>query len=138
MTEVVVDASVVVKWYIPEAHHGPARALRDDYLEGIHDLVAPSLLPFEVVNALKYSGHYDGDRLVEAADTLPEYGIELIPFQSAGDVATVATRLDIPVYDASYVALAESTDSILYTANSRLLDDLDDEYADRAEHIRAY
>lgn len=139
MTDVVVDASVVAKWYVPERHHEEARALRDDYVDGRLDLLAPSLLPFEVVNALKYSGHYAGDRLAEASETLPEYGIELVPYGELGDVTAVATEADVTVYDAAYVALAVATDSSVYTADSKLLDALDgSDYAALATHVEAY
>ncbi|RQG97502.1 type II toxin-antitoxin system VapC family toxin [Natrarchaeobius oligotrophus] len=138
MSEIVVDTSVVVKWYIPEQHYEAARALRDDYLDGEFDLVAPALMPFEAVNALKYSGHYDGPRLQEASKSLPEYGIDLIPFDNSGPVAEVATDLDITLYDASYIALAQKLDSVAYTADGKLLDDLHGDYLELAEHIRTY
>lgn len=138
MSEIVVDTSVVVKWYIPERHHEQARALRDAYLDGTVDLVAPELMPFEAINALKYSGHYDGDRLEVASNSLPEYGIMLVPFSNSGSVAKIATTLDIPIYDASYIALAQKLDTTAYTADEKLLDDLEGEYADLAEHIRTY
>jgi hypothetical protein len=70
MADVVVDTSTAVKWYIPEQHHEQARALRDDFLNGKHDLCAPALMPFEAVNALNYSGYYDAERLHEAAHSL--------------------------------------------------------------------
>ncbi|MEF8776213.1 MAG: type II toxin-antitoxin system VapC family toxin [Haloarculaceae archaeon] len=125
MADIVVDASVVAKWYIPERHHEPARALRDGYFNGRHTLRAPAVLPFEVVNALKYSGHYAGDRLVEASRTLPEYGIDLVPYHETGPVAEVAADLDVPLYDASYLALAQTTDATVYTADSGLLEATD-------------
>lgn len=135
MTELVVDTSVVVKWYIPERHHEQARALRDDYLDGTVDLVAPALMPFEAINALKYSGHYDGVRLEDAARSLPEYGITLVPFTETGSVADIATTLDITVYDAAYVALAREFDTTAYTADETLLDG---EHGEHVEHIRTY
>ncbi len=139
MAEIVVDASVVAKWYVPEKHQERARALRDDYLEGKHDLVAPALMPFEVVNALKYSGHYEGDRLVEASTTLPEYGIDLVPYRKLGPVAEVAVDLDLTLYDASYIALAQATDSTVFTADGRLLETLEGtEYSGTAAHVRQY
>ena len=138
MADVIVDASVVAKWYIPEQDHEAARALRDDYLDGTHDLYAPALMPFEVVNALRYSDHYEGERLVEASETLPEYGIELVPYRETGPVAALANEQDITVYDASYVALARERDGTMYTADTRLLDSLDEGYDDIAEHVRAY
>lgn len=138
MVDIVVDASVVAKWYIPEKDHEQARALRDDYLDGERDVAAPALMPFEVANALRYSGHYEGERLVDASDTLPEYGIELVPYRNVGSVAEIANELDITIYDASYIALAREHEATAYTANSRLLNSLEGEYAALAEHIRTY
>jgi len=138
MAAIVVDTSVVVKWYIPEQHHENARALRDEYLDGAFDLVAPALMPFEAINALKYSGHYDGERLEEAALSLSEYGIDLVPFPETGAAAAIASDLDITVYDAAYVALARKLDTKAYTADGNLLEDLDGEYSAFAEHIRTY
>ena len=138
MAEIIVDTSVVVKWYIPERHHEHARALRDAYLDGKCDLVAPAFMPFEAINALKYSGHYDGDRLEEASISLPEYGIDLVSFNNSGPVAAIANDLDITIYDASYIALAEQLDTTVYTADGNLLDDLEGDYSEMAEHIRTY
>jgi predicted nucleic acid-binding protein len=138
MSEIVVDTSVVVKWYIPEQHHEHARALRDAYLDGKFELVAPALMPFEAVTALDYSGHYDGERLEEASRSLPEYGIELVAFNNTGPVAEIANDLDITIYDAAYIALAGTLDTKVYTADGTLLDDLDGDYSGLAEHIRTY
>lgn len=136
---VVPDASVVVKWFVPERHHEPARELRDDYLEGHHDLVAPALLPFEVTNALRYSQFHDEERLTVAAESMVEYGLELRPFGRSGAVAEIAVELDLPIYDASYLALAAAIDGPAYTADERLLAAVaDTEYADRAIHIADY
>lgn len=139
MPDLVVDTSTVVKWYIPEQHHEQARALRDDYLDGTHELCAPSLLPYEAVNALNYSGHYDGDRLAEAADSLATYGIEYVPFHSVGPIAEVTTAADITAYDAAYVALAADRETTVYTADATLVDDVaGTEYEGTVTHIREY
>ena len=136
MSEIVVDTSVVVKWYVPEQHHEHARALRDEYLDGNFELVAPALMPFEAVNALKYSGYYDGKGLEEASTSLPEYGIDLFALHETGPVVEIATDLDITIYDAAYIALARTLDTKAYTADGNLLDDIDGEYSEFAEHIR--
>lgn len=139
MADIVVDASVVVKWYIPEKYHGQARDLRDDYLDGTVDLWAPALLPFEVVNALRYSGHYEGGRLHEVAETLPEYGIDFVPFSDLGPVTTVAENLDITMYDAVYIALASKLDGVAYTADSDLLTTTEDSNREgTVAHVRTY
>ena len=138
MSGIVVDTSVVVKWYIPEQHHEQARALRDAYLDGKFELVAPALMPFEAVNALKYSGHYEGERLEEASESLPEYGIDLVPINKTGPVAEIANALDISSYDAAYIALAQKFGTKAYTADRNLLDDLEGDYSELADHIRTY
>ena len=138
MAGLVVDTSVVVKWYLPEQDHEPARELRDAYLEGEFDLIAPALLPFETINALRYSGHFDTEQLDAAAQSLSEYGIDLIPFREVGAVTKIATALDITVYDAAYVALAEQFETTGYTADETLLDDLAEGYSDRLAHIHTY
>ena len=139
MADVVVDTSTVVKWYIPEQHHEQARALRDDFLNGKHDLCAPALMPFEAVNALNYSGHYDGERLHEAAHSLDNYGIELVSFGSIGPLAEIVSSVDITAYDAAYVALAAELDGTAYTADGKLLQDLNgSEYEDTVAHIQTY
>lgn len=139
MADLVIDTSIVVKWFIPEQYHEPARALRDDFLNGKHDLCAPALMPFEAVNALNYSGHYGGERLHEAATSLDNYGIELVSFGSVGPIAEITNIVDITAYDAAYVALAVERDATAYTADGNLLQDLDgSEYEDTVDHIQAY
>ena len=139
MADVVVDTSTAVKWYIPEQHHEQARALRDDFLNGKHDLCAPALMPFEAVNALNYSGYYDAERLHEAAHSLDNYGIELVSFGSVDPIAEIVSTVDITAYDAAYVALAVERDGTAYTADGTLLQDLEgSEYEDAVAHIQTY
>ena len=139
MADVVVDTSTAVKWYIPEQHHEQARALRDDFLNGKHDLCAPALMPFEAVNALNYSGYYDAERLHEAAHSLDNYGIELVSFGSVGPIAEIVNTVDITAYDAAYVALAVERDGTAYTADETLLQDVEgSEYEDAVAHIQTY
>lgn len=136
----VVDASVVVKWYVPEKHQEPARDLRDDYLEGDHDLSAPRLLPYEVVNALRYGGHYDGDRLRAAAESLSQYGLDLVPFEAMPTlISTVADELDVTIYDAAYVALADHRGTRAYTSDDALVAaTAGTDYDDHVAHVGEY
>lgn len=139
MADVVIDTSAVVKWYLPEQHHEHARELRDDFLKGKHDIVSPALMPFEAVNALFYSGYYDGERLVDAADSLGKYGIEFVSFRSIGPLAEITSSVDITAYDAAYVALAVEREATAYTADTNLLTDLEGtDYEDAVAHIKTY
>src|SRR5438874_686678 len=48
----VLDASVAMRWVIPDPLSLKALQLRDDYLNKIHELVAPDIFPAEAGNAL--------------------------------------------------------------------------------------
>ena len=48
----VLDAGVAIKWVLPEADSGKAIRLRDEYKNGVHELLSPDLFPSEIANAL--------------------------------------------------------------------------------------
>jgi predicted nucleic acid-binding protein len=48
----VLDSSVALKWVLAEADSGRALRLRDEYSNGIHQLLAPDIFPSEIANAL--------------------------------------------------------------------------------------
>jgi len=80
---IVIDASVVLKWYLSDEEHGD-RAL--DILEGHASdrlsLHAPALLEFEVANGLaiaKRRGRVGDDDVLKAMDGFTELGIKLYP-----------------------------------------------------------
>jgi hypothetical protein len=58
----VLDSSVALKWVLHEADSGKAIRLRDDYSNGIHELLAPdifrlkSLMVLLLPNAKRGSG----------------------------------------------------------------------------------
>ncbi|SRR6266545_3315582 len=123
MVLAVADASVVTKWFLEEAYSTPARRLRDDFLEGILRLRAPSLLPFEVMNALRFHGRFPRRSLPEAARGLDRAGIVTVPLfgEYLDRTIDASTRLDLTIYDASYFALAELEQCTLYTADEEIL-----------------
>lgn len=48
----VVDSSVSVKWVLPEADSDKAVRLRDDFMAGQCELLAPDVFIIEVVHSL--------------------------------------------------------------------------------------
>jgi hypothetical protein len=48
----VLDSSVAFKWEVPETDSDKATLLRDDFRNGIHELVAPDFFPLELAHAL--------------------------------------------------------------------------------------
>jgi predicted nucleic acid-binding protein len=119
----VVDASVVAKWFLEEEHTSEARRLRDDFLAGTAVLRAPALLPFEIMNALRFHPTFPSESLTDAARALDRTDIVTVPL--VGEYLERTTRLalaeELTVYDASYVALAGMQDCPLYTADERII-----------------
>ena len=53
MKRAVLDASVILKWYLVDEDHGqPAIDLLERYLADDLEIIAPSLLEYEVINGL--------------------------------------------------------------------------------------
>lgn len=48
----ILDASVAVKWVLPEPDSPAALSLEVDYRNGVHELLAPDTFPVEVAHAL--------------------------------------------------------------------------------------
>lgn len=120
---IVLDASVVVKWFTREKWSDEANLVRTAYLQERIDILAPSLLTFEVANALRYSPALGSDDLKTALKDLED--LQLTYWELRGEVAELtvdtAFKYGLTVYDASYIALALATNSPLYTADERIL-----------------
>ncbi|MBI2206654.1 MAG: type II toxin-antitoxin system VapC family toxin [Candidatus Rokubacteria bacterium] len=117
----VIDASIAVKWVIPEVLSERADLLR----AGGDDLIAPDLLLVEVANALwkKTSRREISPAEADAAFGLLQHsGLDLRPTAPVLTPALqLARRLAHPVYDCVYLALAAQERATLVTADRRLL-----------------
>ncbi len=134
----VVDASVVVKWFQEEEFSREALRLRDDYVADVMEVQAPALLPFEVLNALRFSGGFSTEELGRVAQVLDGYAILGDHLEGTLAAATIgwAFKADLSVYDASYIALAQELSVPLYSADEQLLRAAGGTV--EAKHIRLY
>jgi predicted nucleic acid-binding protein len=123
MIEIVVDANVVVKWFIEENDSDKARFLRDKFIDGKAELFIPSLLYFEVLNALKYSQLFDASELNNAGESLENYGFKVIMIKNEirEHMIKVAVDHDISIYDASYLGLSIGLGKIYCTADEKII-----------------
>ena len=120
---VVLDASVVVKWFVREKYTEAALRVRDDYGAGRADIWSTELLPFEVLNALRYNPNFGVEELKSSASALEHFRLALHPV--LGELAEAslsdAFSYGITFYDAAYHALALLLGRKMYTADEKLL-----------------
>src|SRR5262245_42179521 len=121
----VLDASVALSWVLPRLHSVKALALRDECLNGTHDLIAPDVFPAETANALTKSERQKiiaiGDaailhlKILRACPSLHSY----VPLmQRAIDISS-QTRTAF--YDCLYVALAEQEQCEVVTVDDKFI-----------------
>lgn len=135
---VVVDASVITKWFVQEEYSINALKLRGDYINRLIDIAAPELLPFEVINSLRYNPEFGEKNIKESAKALQKYSLWLFPILGKIAEKTIenAFKYGITVYDSSYLSLADLESKTLYTADQKLLAKLKDN--PRVRHISEY
>lgn len=121
MNEVVLDASVVLKWFHSEgeAHGREARRLRERFEAGELRAFAPPLLWLEVINVAARRWGWMAARLGQLASALQDLGFETSEPELA-DVARWAAK-GLTSYDAAYVALAEYLGLQLVTDDTEIL-----------------
>jgi predicted nucleic acid-binding protein len=117
----IVDASVAAKWLIAEDGSAAARLL----LERGEVIQAPDLVLAEVGNVLwrhVRRGAFPALGAAQALRRLGDYFGRLVPLDElAFRAVEIAVALDHPIYDCTYLALAERETLSLVTADARLL-----------------
>ena len=117
----VVDASVLVKWFLheKEGDRDRALALRDLHISRRSTLFIPQLALLEVLNAVRFSPKADEEDGEMALETLEDLHLEI----KANDVvllrkaSAISWGYKITIYDALYVGLAEQVGHPLITAD---------------------
>ena len=118
--KLVVDASIVIKWFVAENLRDEARQL---IVQG-HSLHAPDFIAVEVANIVwKKALRKEIDE--QQATAIVAASLAGAPVRhSAADFigrgTEIALDLGHPVYDCIYIACAEKLESIFVTADTRL------------------
>ena len=74
---IILAASVVVKWFVDEEYTDKAIAMLDDYKKGETRIYSVQLMPYEVINALRYNPSIGWADLVVIGSALNKFQIEL-------------------------------------------------------------
>jgi predicted nucleic acid-binding protein len=117
----VVDASVVVKWFVPEVHSDAARRL----LTLSHGFFAPDLLFAETANTMWKKirrGELTAERGRQLVDDISRIAVETVPCRVlALDAHELANATGRTVHDSLYLALAIRLKTRMVTADDRLV-----------------
>ena len=136
MSVFVVDASLVIKWFVPEVDSDAARR----WLDASHDYIAPDLLFSEAGNTLWKKvrrGELSPDDGQQLATDLSVIAIEAVSTRGLlPDAHALALRTGITVYDASYLTLAVRLDTQVITGDARFARRLAD-HPLLAPHVRS-
>jgi predicted nucleic acid-binding protein len=124
----VLDSNIGVKWVLAEDLSVKARGIRDEFVQGLHELLAPDVFLVEAAHALTRAqrqgkvtpaevNSFMGDLLT----TLPQ----LRPYPPLlARAIEISLRARHSVYDCLYVALAEREGCELLTADVKLINNL--------------
>jgi predicted nucleic acid-binding protein len=115
----VVDASLVVKWFVPEVNSDVARR----WLNAPHDYVAPDLLFPETGNTVWKKvrrGELSPDEGHQLVADLSRIAVEAVSMRGLlPDAHALALRAGITVHDATYLALAVRLETKVITGDDR-------------------
>jgi len=124
--EHVVDASIAMKWFMPEPHSDKAVELLADFRAGTLQLTAPDHIVAEMANTLWKRSTLRGEISVnEAAESCADFlalGLDLHP---APPLVAAAMKLAAAerhsVYDMLYLALAMRRGCEFITADKKMV-----------------
>jgi predicted nucleic acid-binding protein len=118
--QVVIDSSVAIKLVVPEEHSLQAIGLRVKYR-----LAAPDILFAECANTLwkkVQRGELTEAEAGEAMDILADMELDVLPIRGLSQDALLASlRLNHPAYDCLYLCAAFRLETVVVTADERLL-----------------
>lgn len=125
MNQVVLDTSIVIKWFrkeIDEPHAEKAKAILDDYFSGETNIIVPELLFYEFGNAMKFKQTIPEKVRKGYLEDLFSMGFDIVPLdmELACLSFELSMKFDLTFYDACFVALSQQLDCDFITADEKL------------------
>ena len=117
----VLDTSVVVKWFVEEKDVENALAIRTKFVRREVELFLPDLLFYELANVLRYKPDFNNIDVHKSISSLFNIGISPLPFSEIVGIKAVSIAMDFEItfYDAYFYALAKELSIQLITADEK-------------------
>ena len=118
----MIDASFMLAAILPDERHQYAEEVIQKYIDGTCVLLVPSVFPFEVANGIKMAIVRKRLTSPAAKEILKKCRELNIPIEDTDiiKVFSLAIKSDLSIYDASYVALAQTKNIPLLTLDSKM------------------
>lgn len=121
---VVVDASVIFKWFIKEEPDFEiAFKLFQDHISKKEVIIVPSILFYEIANALVTKSQINQREIDVYLNKLEQSQIQIVEFDfnQIKQTAKLAKQYKVAVYDAAYAVLARNKKCKLITADKKFV-----------------
>jgi predicted nucleic acid-binding protein len=118
----VLDTSVILKWYKEEEYTEIAVKLKRDLVEGLNSVIVPDLILYEMANVLRFTEGFNKDLIKKSLESFIDLEVDIvIPTIEIIDLAVkLSYDYKIAVYDAVFIALAKLVNGIFVTADKKL------------------
>ena len=124
MKNIVFDTSVAIKWFFPEKGKDKAGDLKKSHLQGKISLCTRDLFLYEFTSAFK---NYKAIKIEEkdfllAVCALRSLKLKIYPleYDELKELFSISRKLQISIYDASFLSLAKRLRAPFYTADKKL------------------
>lgn len=122
---VVIDTSVAYKWFErdQEEYVQQALSLLSEHTQAKETLAAPHLIIYELANAWATKTHLPGKQIEVFLSDFEKIGLQLenVTLDDIRKAVALARERHVSVYDASFAVLAKEKKSILFTADTKFV-----------------
>lgn len=118
----VIDASFILDFLLPDEQSAYVVKTFEEYKKGQITLAAPTILPFEIANGLKYAiktKRINQKLALELLEIFLSLKIDLLDSDIC-EILETALEKELSIYDASYITLSHRENFPLLTLDKKL------------------
>lgn len=117
MDKIILDTSVIVKWFVDEPKSSQALELLELQKKKKINILVPEIIILELINALFFSAHFNKNELKDTLNHFYNYNLKIINIKNSTllSATSIMTNFSITSYDALFIALAQELNCPLIT-----------------------